>query len=314
VIVITEFMDEAAVARMRAAGTVVYDPALADDQARIPGQIAGARALVVRNRTRVTADLLEAAPALQCVGRLGVGLDNIDMAACKARGVTVYPALGANNLSVAEYVITSAMALLRNAYQARAAMLAGDWPRQACAGRELSGKTLGLVGFGGIARDTADRARALGMTVAGFDPFLAPDDPRWGDATPMDLPGLLAAADVLSLHVPLTDDTRHMVNADTLTAMKPVAVVINAARGGVVDEDALCDALRAGAIAGAALDVFETEPLTAQAAGKFRDINNLILTPHIAGVTEESNERVSDMIADLVLKHLEKGPDHADRA
>ena len=150
-ILVTEFMDAAAVDRLRAVHPVTYDPGLADRQGEIPALMRGVRALIVRNRTEVRGALLAAAPDLACVGRLGVGLDNIDTAACAARGVTVYPATGANNLSVAEYVIGTAMALLRGAYAANAAMIAGSWPRQACAGRELSGKVLGLVGFGAIA-------------------------------------------------------------------------------------------------------------------------------------------------------------------
>jgi (S)-sulfolactate dehydrogenase len=303
-ILITEFMDEAAVARLRAAHPVTYDPGLADRQGEIPALMAGVRALVVRNRTQVRGPLLDAAPELTCVGRLGVGLDNIDVAACEGRGVAVYPATGANNLSVAEYVLGTAMALLRGAYAANAAMIAGDWPRQSCAGRELSGKVLGLVGFGAIARDTALRARALGMEVAAFDPFVPEGDPVWQTAGRLDLGALLATADVVSLHVPLTPGTRHLIDAPRIAAMKPGAILINAARGGVADEAAVAAALRAGHLGGAALDVFETEPLTAGAAAVFAGVPNLILTPHIAGVTVESNTRVSDLIADRVLAHL----------
>ncbi len=303
-ILITEFMDAAAVDRLCAAHRVTYDPGLADRQGEIPGLMAGVRALIVRNRTQVRAAILDAAPELACVGRLGVGLDNIDMAACEKRGVTVYPAMGANNLSVSEYVIGTAMALLRGAYAANDAMIAGSWPREACAGRELSGKVLGLVGLGAIARDTAARARALGMEIAAFDPFVPGDDPVWRTAGRLDLDALLATADVVSLHVPLTEGTRHLIDADRIATMKPGAILVNAARGGVVDEAAVAGALRAGRLGGAALDVFETEPLTAEAAAIFAGVPNLILTPHIAGVTVESNTRVSELIADRVLAHL----------
>ena len=303
-ILITEFMDEAAVERLRAAHPVTYDPSLADRQAAIPARMAGVRALIVRNRTQVRGPLLDAAPDLTCVGRLGVGLDNIDVAACEGRGVAVYPATGANTLSVSEYVLGTAMALLRGAYGANALMIAGQWPREACAGRELSGRVLGLVGFGAIARDTAARARALGMEVAAFDPFLPEDDPAWQGARRLDLDALLAVADVLSLHVPLTPGTRHLIDAPRLAAMKPGTILVNAARGGVVDEAAVAAALRTRHLGGAALDVFETEPLTAAAAAVFEGVPNLILTPHIAGVTVESNTRVSDLIADRVLAHL----------
>ena len=305
-IVITEFMDEAAVSRLKARYDTLYDPALVDRPDELPGLLSTARALIVRNRTQVRGVLLEAAPRLRCVGRLGVGLDNIDVAACKANGIAVFPATGANDLSVAEYVITTATALLRGAYFSSADVAAGKWPRQKLIGRELAGHTMGLVGFGSIAREVGWRAQALGMSVVAYDPLLDAAHPAWQLARNVSLDGVLALADVVSLHVPLTDATRNMIGARQLAAMKPGAILVNAARGGVVDEAALADALKDGQLGGAALDVFETEPLSAEAGAKFAGIENLILTPHIAGVTEESNVRVSELIADLVLAHLEK--------
>lgn len=310
-IIITEFMDEAAVATLRAAHDVVYDPGLADRQEDLPALVASAAALIVRNRTQVTSALLEAAPKLRCVGRLGVGLDNIDVEACRRHDVAVYPAVGANTVSVAEYVVTAAMVLLRGAWFANAAMLAGDWPRGACAGRETAGKRLGLIGFGAIARETAALARALGMTVAAHDPLLAADDPAWQGTDRVDLDTLLAESDVVSLHVPLTSDTRHLIGEAALDRMKPDAILVNAARGGVVDEAALQSALRQGRIGGAALDVFENEPLRARDAELFSGLSNIILTPHIAGVTVESNVRVSAVTAQAVLDHLQRKADHS---
>lgn len=303
-VVITEFMDEPAVDTLSARLSTHYDPGLADAQERIPGLLADATALIVRNRTQVTAALLEAAPKLKCVGRLGVGLDNIDLEACKDRNVAVFPATGANNLSVAEYVLSTAMLLLRGAYQSTAAMIGGHWPRQALIGRELSGHVMGLVGFGAIAREVAMRAQMLGMEVVAYDPYCPANDPAWQLARNTSLEGVLDLADVISLHTPLNEGTRHLINAQTLARMKSSSVVINAARGGVIDETALAAALHGGNLAGAALDVFETEPLTAEAAQKFDGLPNLVLTPHIAGVTEESNVRVSALIAETVLSHL----------
>lgn len=303
-IVISEFMDEGAVARLSGATATLYRPDLVDRRDELAAALAEAEVLVVRNRTRVDAALLDAGPGLRAVGRLGVGLDNIDLAACEARGIAVWPATGANDLAVAEYVVTTAMLLLRRAYMASDRVAAGEWPRQDLIGGEASGRVMGLLGFGAIARQVAARARALGMSVIAHDPHLPDGDPAWAAATRVSFRDLLAQSDALSLHVPLTAQTRHVIDAGALVQMRPQSVLINAARGGVVDEAALAEALSDGRIAGAALDVFEIEPLTAQAGARFSGLPNLILTPHIAGVTDESNVRVSNLIADKVLDHL----------
>jgi (S)-sulfolactate dehydrogenase len=303
-IVITEFMDEAAIAEHFAGRDVLYDPKLVDDAPRLQAALADARALIVRNRTQVRPALLAHAPKLRVVGRLGVGLDNIDLDACRARDVAVFPATGANDLSVAEYVITAALVLLRRAWFATDAVVAGQWPRTKLMGREMSGKRLGLVGYGAIARETATRARALGMTVAAYDPHLPAEHDAWRTAERCSLEALLATSDVVSLHVPLTNETRNMIDAAALGKMKPDAVLVNAARGGVVDEAALAAALKAGRLGGAALDVFDREPLDATAGAVFAGVQNLILTPHIAGVTDESNVRVSGVTAAAVRRHL----------
>jgi (S)-sulfolactate dehydrogenase len=286
---------------------VVYDPGLVDRPEDLKAELAAARALIVRNRTQVTAAVLAAGPRLEAVGRLGVGLDNIDMAACEARGVAVFPATGANDQAVAEYVVAAVLVLLRGAYHAGEAMLAGAWPRQALMGREVAGKTLGLVGFGAIARQVAARVRPLGMKLAACDPYVAADDPAWRDVARHEtLESLLPAVDALSLHVPLTEGTRNLIDAAALRRMRADAVLVNTARGGVVDEAALAEALRSGKLGGAALDVFAAEPLTAEAAARFAGLANVILTPHIAGVTQEANVRVSALTAEQVRKALEK--------
>ena len=304
-VVITEFMDGAAVSRLAARFHIHYDPELADTPDLLAGFVAEARALVVRNRTQVRDELLAGAGKLACVGRLGVGLDNIDTAACAARGIAVYPATGANDLSVAEYVVATVMMLLRGAYGARAEVAAGAWPREALIGREMAGKVLGLVGFGSIARETARRAAALGMAVVAHDPFVDADDPAWELAKPLTLNEVLMQADAVSLHVPLTPGTRQMIGPEQISLVKPGAVLINTARGGVLDEAALAEGLRSGRLSGAALDVFETEPLTAAAGARFKGLHNLILTPHIAGLTEDSDTRVGALIAGRVIAHLE---------
>ncbi len=303
-VVICEFMDQAAVDSLAVDFDVMYDPHLVDRPDALAAAVTGARALVVRNRTQVRGALLEAAGSLQVVGRLGVGLDNIDLAACERRGIVVCPATGANDVAVAEYVIAMAMLLLRNAYLASPDVIAGGWPRQRCMGREVGGKVLGLLGFGGIARETARRARALGMRVMAYDPFVADDDPAWQHAQRCDLDALLSGADVVSLHVPLTAGTRGLIDAQRIAGMRTGAVLINTARGGIVDEDAVIEALRSGRLGGAALDVFESEPVTADSGTRFADVGNLVLTPHIAGVTQESNVRVSAVTAANVRKAL----------
>lgn len=310
-VVISEFMDEAAIAAELGRFETLYDPGLVDRPDDLMAALATADALVVRNRTQVRGALLAAAPDLKVVGRLGVGLDNIDLAACRARGIAVHPATGANDVAVAEYVISTAMLLLRGAYGATAAVAAGTWPRNALMGREISGKRLGLVGFGAIARETAHRAIALGMRVSAYDPFLPADDPAWrpacGAIVRADLDELIAGSDVLSLHVPLTPETRGMIDAQAIARMPAGAVLINAARGEVVHGAAVANALCAKHLGGAALDVFPQEPLDVAAGAPFRDVPNLILTPHIAGVTQESNVRVSRVTAQAVRRHLSEG-------
>lgn len=304
-IVVTEFMDGPAVDRLRAAHDVTHDPALVDDPQRLLALAAQADALVVRNRTQVRGPLLEALGRCRVVGRLGVGLDNIDVAGCEARGITVIPATGANALSVAEYVVTAALVLLRGAWAATPAVAAGQWPRAALSsGREAGGKTLGLVGFGGIGQLTARLARGLGMRVIAFDAMMDADHPAFanGSVACAGLDEVIQTADVISLHVPLVDGTRGLFDAARIGSMKRGAVLINTARGGIVDEPALAAALRSGHLGGAAIDVFGEEPLPA--APHFAGCPNLLLTPHVAGVTAESNERVSELIATRVLEAL----------
>lgn len=304
-IVITEFMDKDAVDGLAADYDVLYDQNLVDQLGRLNEIVVGARALIVRNRTQVRGALLNACDSLVCIGRLGVGLDNIDVDACAERGIAVLPATGANSRSVAEYVIAGAMMLLRGAYHVNDRMIAGEWPRQALGGREVLGSRLGLVGFGRIARDTATLAKAVGMEVVAYDPNVASDDDAWTEigATPVSFDDVLATSDVVSLHVPLMAETRHLINAQALAKMRANAALINAARGGVVDEKALAAALKDGKLGGAMLDVFEAEPL--KEGSRFKDVPNLILTPHIGGLTEQANVRVSSVTAENVRRILE---------
>jgi (S)-sulfolactate dehydrogenase len=309
-LVICEFMDDASVAKLAADFDTLYDPTLVDRRPELLAALANADGLIVRNRTQVDRALLEAALRLRVVGRLGVGLDNIDLPACEGRQIAVIPATGANARAVAEYVIGTAMALLREAYTRSTETASGSWPRAALSnGRELFGKTLGLIGFGGIGQLTASLAHALGVAVIAHDPMIAPDAPIWkkSGTKPKTLDELLAQADIVSLHVPLTDQTRNLIDKNALSKMKAGAILINTARGGIIDEAALGNALRSGHLGGAAIDVFHQEPLPV--GNVLADAPNLILTPHIAGVTTESNTRVSALIAERVAGHLNQaGP------
>ena len=304
-VVITEFMDERAVAQLAAAHDVLYDPALVDDAPRLLAEASRADVLVVRNRTQVRGDLLAALTHCKVVGRLGVGLDNIDVPGCVSRGMQVIPATGANALSVAEYVITSTMLLLRGAFASTADMAAGKWPRNALGnGRETAGKTLGIIGFGSIGQLVASLARGLGMQVLAFDAVLPLDAPVFAASGVqcVSLQQLVGESDVVTLHVPLVDGTRAMFDAGRIASMKAGAILINTSRGHIVNVGAVANALRLGHLGGAALDVFDAEPLPASEVWK--DCPNLLLTPHISGVSLESNERVSFMIADKVLEAL----------
>lgn len=304
-VVVSEFLPENHLELLRHRFEVLYEPDLHADRARLFAEIGDAAAVFIRNRTRIDQELLNAAPSLRVVGRLGVGLDNIDIEGCAGAGVTVIPAMGANAVSVAEYVIGAMLVLVRGVYGMTPSMVAGEWPRQGHAfGREVMGQTLGLVGFGSIAREVASRAASFGMRIVAHDPLLPEDDDAWGMVGKVDLETLLATSDVVSLHVPLDDRTLNMIDADALETMKPTAILVNTSRGGIVDETALAEALRNHRLGGAALDVFASEPLGPEPAATFAGVPNLLLTPHVAGNTVESVDRVGTMIVDAVIEFL----------
>ncbi len=304
-ILVSEYLPDDYLDLLRTRHEVVYDPDLCTDRERLLEQMTGVEAIFIRNRTRIDNELIAADPDLRVVGRLGVGLDNIDLRVCERAGVRVISAVGANAVSVAEYVIGAMLVLVRGVYGMSPSMVAGEWPRQGHAfGFELMEKTMGLVGFGSIAREVATRAAALGMEVIAHDPFLADDDPAWRTVRSVGMETVLESADVISLHIPLTDETRSLIDAGVLGRMRPTAVLINTSRGGIVDERALAEALLQGKLGGAALDVFAAEPLGPEPAAVFAGIPNLLLTPHVAGNTRESVDRVARMIVEKVLEEL----------
>jgi D-3-phosphoglycerate dehydrogenase len=254
--------------------------------------LAAARALVVRNRTQVDRSLLQAAPNLIVVGRAGVGLDNIDLAAADELGVVVVAPVGVNAVSVAEHTIALALALMRELVEHDHAVRAGEWARRP--GRELAGRTWGLLGAGATARAVARLATAFGMRVVGYDPYVTYDAAADAAISLVALDQVFAAADVLSVHLPATAETRGLVGARAFRAMRPGCVLISVGRGEVVDEDALAEALHTGALAGAGLDVRAQEP---PGHGPLDTAPHVLFTPHVAGITEESQHRIASIVA-----------------
>ncbi|MPZ82799.1 MAG: phosphoglycerate dehydrogenase [Actinophytocola sp.] len=279
--------------------TVHAEPQLWSDRKALAQRLAGARALVVRNQTKVDAELLAAAPDLRIVARAGVGLDNIDVAAADAAGVVVVSPRGENAQSVAEYAVGTVLALVRDLVGHDRAVRAGRWDRHF--GRELHGRTWGLLGAGATGMAVARLARGFGMTVLAYDPYVT----RADDAVRLaPLEEVVAGSDVVSIHLPATEETVGLVGAGLLARMRPGAVLVNVGRGEVVDEHALADALEHGALAGAALDVRTAEPPT---LGRLERLDNVLLTPHIAGLTEQSQARIMRALADDVRAVLSGG-------
>lgn len=306
-IVITEFIDPAALKRLKAEFDVHYDQALWNKPEEIARLMKGTPGLIVRNQTQVRGVALAGADMVKCVGRLGVGLDNIDMEECARRGIAVFPATGANSDSVAELAIGGLYVMFRGAYHVTDEVIAGQWPRMRMMGREVAGKTLAIIGYGAIGKALAWRAKGIGMRVVVWDPYIPADSGIWAEHGVEREAGLAAAvrqADAVSVHVPLNDETTDMFDAKLIAEMKPDAVLLNLARGGIVNEADLVAALHAKTIGGAFLDTFVTEPLGAD--NIFADVPNLILTPHAGARTVEADDRVCSMIADLVTNCLKE--------
>ena len=280
-------------------GFKVSQPAAAD----LARELADADALIVRSATHVTEDVLSHAPKLRIVGRAGVGVDNIELDAATRRGVLVVNTPGSSSTSVAEHALALMMSLARSIPQLNAAMHAGRWEKSS-AGAEMRGKTLGLVGLGRIGAEVARRARALEIRVVAYDPYLSPERAaEWGVEL-LPLPEMLGKADYVSLHTALSPATERIVNAGFLAQMKRGARLVNTARGELVDEAALADALRSGHLAGAGLDVFTVEP---PKDSPLLAMSNVIATPHVAGSTAEAQEEVGVQIAQQVRDYLAEG-------
>ncbi|HEY3862655.1 MAG TPA: hydroxyacid dehydrogenase [Verrucomicrobiae bacterium] len=308
-ILITEELDSPAIQKLCAKYEAARDATLWKDPDRLRLALAEARAIMLRNQTRLTADLLAAAPRLLAIGRVGAGLDNIDVAAASNAGVVVIAPLDANATSVAELAIGFVLGLARRIPRGDRSTKSGGWDRPGCTGIELDGKTLALCGFGRVGRKVALLARAFGMTTLVCDPFVKLNAPVWmetGAAPVATLEEALERADFVSVHSPLTPETKGLFNQAAFARMKPGAFFINTSRGGIVDEAALLAALRSGHLGGAALDVRATEPPGTSSG--LEQMDNVILAPHVGAFTVEAQTRTMEAVASDVDRVLSGAP------
>ncbi|MGH9273281.1 MAG: phosphoglycerate dehydrogenase, partial [Acidimicrobiales bacterium] len=295
-ILVTEKIADGGLDRLRAAGHEV-DLQLDLTPEGLVEAIEGAHALIIRSATTVTADVLAAGQDLIVVGRAGIGLDNVDTDAATKQGVMVVNAPQSNILTTAEHTMAMLLAQARNIPQAHAALTAGRWERSKWEGVELADKTLGIVGLGRIGKLVAQRASAFGMRVVAHDPFVAPERARQINVDLLTLEELIEVADFLTLHVVKTPETLGMVGKDLLAKAKPNLRIVNVSRGGVIDEDALAEAIREGRIAGAAIDVFASEPTT---SSPLFELPQVVVTPHLGASTAEAQDKAGDTIAEQV--------------
>jgi D-3-phosphoglycerate dehydrogenase len=295
-ILVTEEIADGGLDRLRAAGHDV-DVRLGLSPAELLDAVAGADALIIRSATQVTADVLAAASDLVAVGRAGIGLDNVDVEAATARGVMVVNAPQSNVVSAAEHTMALLLAQARNVPQAHAALVAGRWERSRWEGVELLDKTLGIVGLGRIGKLVAERAKAFGMRLVAYDPYVSTERARQMGVELMPVDQLVAESDFLTVHLPKTKETANLIGRDLLLKAKPTLRVINVARGGIVDEQALAECIRDGVVAGAALDVFATEPTT---ASPLFELESVVVTPHLGASTREAQDKAGDTIADMI--------------
>lgn len=311
-VVVTEYIDPIGIEILKEYANVHYDPDLWRDGEQLRAAVQEADALVVRNQTKVGEGLV--GPRLKVVGRLGVGLDNLDMATLRSRGVRVVAGVGANAVAVTEYVLAYCFHVARPLPNYDAMVREGLWDRVGSTGHEVFGKVLGIAGLGDIGRRLAVRAAALGMRVAAYDPWVKPFDMALQDLSIelLELEDLCRCADFLSVHVPKTPETLGLIGPREIRWMKPTAHLINTSRGGVVDEDALYEALQDGRIGGAGLDVRLSEPPTRR--DRFLTLSNVLLTPHIGGWTSEAQERTARMVAENVRRILAGARAHGEIA
>ncbi|MDO8392300.1 MAG: phosphoglycerate dehydrogenase [Actinomycetota bacterium] len=293
-ILVTEEIAEGGLDRLRAAG---HDVVVELDLSKLLDVVKSANALIIRSATQVTAEVLEAGSELVVVGRAGIGLDNVDVPEATRRGVMVVNAPQSNIISAAEHTMALLLAQARNVPQAHAALVAGRWERSRWEGVELADKTLAVIGLGRIGKLVADRAKAFQMRIVAYDPFVSADRARQMGVELVSLDQAVVEADFLTVHLPKTKETTGLINRDLLLKAKPSLRVINVARGGIVHEQDLADCVREGIIAGAALDVFVTEPTT---VSPLFELDSIVVTPHLGASTREAQDKAGDTIADMV--------------
>jgi D-3-phosphoglycerate dehydrogenase len=299
-VLVTEPVADGGIELLRSAGNEV-DVRIGLSPADLRQALVGAHALIVRSATTVDADALAAGSDLVVVGRAGIGVDNVDVTAATRRGVMVVNAPQSNILSAAEHTMALLLAQARNLPQAHAALVAGKWERSRWEGVELHGKTLGIVGLGRVGALVAQRAHSFGMRLYAYDPYVSTERARQMGVTMTSLEDLVAQADFVTVHLPKTPETLGLIGKDLLTVAKPGLRIINTARGGIVDEDALADAIRSGRVAGAGIDVFATEPTT---ASPLFELDTVVVTPHLAASTREAQDKAGVTIAEQVLLAL----------
>ncbi len=304
-VVIADKLGDAGIALLASSPEIHVVNLAGKSREELEAALTTAEALIVRSETKVTAEMIAKAPNLKVVARAGIGVDTIDVAAATKRGIAVMNAPGANTVSAAEHAIALLLSLLRHIPEAAVTMKEGGWDRKRFEGSELRGKTLGVVGLGRIGGYVAQVAHAFGMTIIAYDPFVAPQRAVELQARLLPIEQLLQEADIITLHVALTDETRHLLNAQRIKLMKPTAFLVNTARGELVDEQALVAAVKEKRIGGAAIDVFAEEPLPKDSP--LRGLERVLLTPHLAASTSEAQKRVAIEICTAVREALLKG-------
>ena len=299
-ILITEFMEVKCVEVLKINFDVTVDYDLSANSNELKKIISKFDALIVRNKTQVKKEVLEKATNLKFIGRLGVGLDNIDTDYCKSNNIYVQPATGMNADSVAEYVINTSLSLLKNLPLMHQETSIGNWPRTSISSRELKDKTIGLLGFGLIAKKVSILAKVFNAKIIAYDPFIDSSVGNKFDVKLLDIKEIFQLADIISIHLPLNVNTKNLLNYEVFKKMLKQPIIINSSRGSIINEEDLLRAYDDKLISGFALDVYDNEPVQKTFLNSIKSNTNCILTPHIAGVTEESNTRVSEFIANSV--------------